>query len=44
MNVVQDCDPLDDLIDDAQYGSGVDPNKFEALLNDAKKPVYPGCT
>ena len=44
MNAVQDWDPLDDLIDDAQYGSGVDPDKFEAILNDAEKPVYPGCT
>ncbi|XP_062104327.1 structural maintenance of chromosomes flexible hinge domain-containing protein GMI1-like [Humulus lupulus] len=36
-------DNLDD-IDDAYYESEVDPVKFEILLNDAEKPIYPGCT
>lgn len=44
MNVVEDWDSLDDLIDGAQYGSGVDSNKFDPLLNDAEKPAYPSCT
>ena len=44
-NIVEEnWDPLDEMIDDAHYGSGVDPNKFETLLNDAEKPIYPGCT
>ena len=32
------------MIDDAQYESNVDPVKFQSLLNDAEKPIYPGCT
>ena len=46
MNRVDDqhWDPLDDMIDDAHYGSSVDPNKFEKLVSDAEKPIYPGCT
>uniref|UniRef100_A0A803Q2J0 Transposase n=1 Tax=Cannabis sativa TaxID=3483 RepID=A0A803Q2J0_CANSA len=40
----ENWDPLNDMIDDAHYGSGVDPNKFQTLLSDAEKPIYPGCT
>ncbi|XP_062080508.1 uncharacterized protein LOC133785274 [Humulus lupulus] len=36
-------DSLDEMIDDARYGSTVDPNKFETLLSDAEKPIYPDC-
>ncbi|XP_062089101.1 uncharacterized protein LOC133795662 [Humulus lupulus] len=36
-------DSLDEMIDDAHYGSTVDPNKFETLLSDAEKPIYPDC-
>ena len=32
------------MIDDAQYKSNVDPLKFQFLLNDAEKSIYPGCT
>ena len=37
-------DDLFEMIDDAQYESNVDPVKFQSLLNDAEKPIYPGCT
>ncbi|XP_062102882.1 uncharacterized protein LOC133813862 [Humulus lupulus] len=36
-------DSLDEMIDDARYGSTVDPKKFETLLSDAEKPIYPDC-
>ncbi|XP_062074808.1 uncharacterized protein LOC133778801 [Humulus lupulus] len=36
-------DSLDEMIDDARYGSIVDPNKFETLLSDAEKLIYPDC-
>ncbi|XP_062100095.1 uncharacterized protein LOC133805968 [Humulus lupulus] len=36
-------DSLDEMIDDAHYGSTVDLNKFETLLSDAEKPIYPDC-
>ena len=37
-------DDLFEMIDDAQYETDVDPIKFQSLLNDAEKPIYPGCT
>ncbi|XP_062085629.1 uncharacterized protein LOC133791727 [Humulus lupulus] len=36
-------DSLDEMIDDAHYGSTVNPNKFKTLLSDAEKPIYPDC-
>ncbi|XP_062118464.1 uncharacterized protein LOC133832096 [Humulus lupulus] len=36
-------DSLDEMIDDAHYGTIVDPNKFETLLSDDEKPIYPDC-
>jgi hypothetical protein len=35
-------DPLDEMIEDAHYGSTVDRSKFDNLLSDAEKPLYPG--
>ena len=32
------------MIDDAQYKSNVDPIKFQSLLNDGWKPIYPSYT
>ena len=43
-DVDYEVDDIVEMIDDAQYESHVEPIKFQSILEDDEKPIFPNCT